>query len=158
MPTGNNTSNIKSLKIFYFATVIGVVLFAVIILSIARFSQPPAEKVMDYADFRLILASVLAVFFFVVARNSYSRKTTAIRNSSVNISEKLNLYRTALISYISLCEAPALLALVLFLTSNNYLLLVVSGIMILVMASKFPSRERLIADMSLDGSEQQELV
>ena len=97
-------------------------------------------------------------WLYMIARNSFARNVSDIRNSSVNTLEKLNLYRTALISYMGLCEAPALLAFVFFLLTNNYLLLLIGAIMLLAMAIKFPSRERLIADMSLDGKEQQELV
>ena len=158
IPTGNNTSNIKTLKVFYFATIIGAIVFAGVIISVAKFSPLKEQVLNDYLDYVLILASVFAVIFYMIARNSFARKVSDIRNSSVNTLEKLNLYRTALISYMGLCEAPALLAFVFFLLTNNYLLLLIGAIMLLAMAIKFPSRERLIADMSLDGKEQQELV
>jgi hypothetical protein len=158
IPGGNTSSAIRGLKIFYFASLFGVVLFAGIVLVMAKMSLPSSDLVKEYSDSLLIGAAVLAVICFAIARNVFARRVAAIRNTSVNIQGKLNLYRTALISYIGLCEAPALLGIILFLLTNNYWLLLVSGVMIMAMALKFPTREKLIADMSLDWKEQQELV
>ncbi len=150
-------ATLRALRILYFALMAGVLLFMAIVFIMPVLDPGGVKYLQPYSQIALYVAAGLAIISYMTARYLFSKKMDAIRNTSVNVQEKLNLYRAAFISYMAFCEFPALLAIILYIISGNYGLLVVAGLMLLAMAIRFPSRQRLITDMSLDWKEQEEL-
>jgi len=154
---GNKNADIRSLRILSIALITGMILFAAVVIGLNAFDAILVEKFQYYAEIVIAVSAGFAFVLFLIARHLFGKKMQAIKNTSVNISDKLNQYRTAFVSYMALCEAPGLLAIVLFLLSGVYWLLLVTIAMILAMAAKFPTKQKLINDMELDWKEQQEL-
>jgi hypothetical protein len=154
---GTTNADIKSLRILCAALMAGMIIFGAIAVAINSFDPIADEKLQVYSEIALAISVGFAGICFLIARYFFGKRMGAIKSSSVNVYEKLNQYRTAFVSYMALCEAPGLLAVVLFLLSGIYWLLLVTIAMILAMAAKFPTKQKLINDMELDWTEQQEL-
>ena len=157
MTTGNPPSEIRALRIVCIAMVMGVGLFAGIVLLIPVFDANDSAFFYNYSFTLFYVIAALALGCLLAARYLYSRKMQDIRNANVNIQGKLNLYRGALISYLAFCEFPALLATILYILTANKWLLLVPAVMVLAMVSKFPSKQKLVSDMVLDWKDEQEL-
>jgi len=154
---GTTNADIKSLRILCAALMVGMIIFTAIAVAINSFDPIANDSLQVYSNIALAVSVGFALIFFLTARYFFSKRMIAIKNSSVNVYEKLNQYRTAFVSYMALCEAPGLLAVVLFLLSGVYWLLLVPIAMILAIAAKFPTKQKLINDMELNWTEQQEM-
>jgi hypothetical protein len=153
----NTNVYLQNLRILSIALITGMILFAGVVFALNAFDVVLITEFQDYSEIVIIASVGFAFIFFLIARHLFGQKMQEIKSSSVNISDKLNHYRAAFVSYMALCEAPGLLAVVLFLLSGIYWLLLVTIAMILAMAAKFPTKQKLINDMELDWTEQQEL-
>lgn len=154
---GNSNAYLKSLRIFCIALISGIIMFSCIVFGLSYFEPGATGSLRGYFGIAITVSIVFALACFLIARQLFGKKMQAIRNDSVNVSEKLNQYRAALISYMALCDAPALLAIILFFLTGIYWLLLVVLMMLLAMAMKFPNKQRIAEDMGLDWKEQEEL-
>ena len=152
---GNLSAELRALRILYFAMIIGVFFLAAIIIGLSIFDPGKENSLQPYSEIIVGISGGIALICFLFARSVFGKKVGAIRNSSVSVQEKLNLYRTALISYLAICEAAAILAIMLYMLTVNYWLLVIAGLMWLAMVLMFPSRQRLYNDLLLDWKDQQ---
>jgi hypothetical protein len=69
--------------------------------------------------------------------------------------QKLNRYRSILITYIAILEGPAVFAIIGFLLTGYFRFLAITFILLLNMFLKRPSKMRMISDLQLSSNEQQ---
>jgi hypothetical protein len=62
-----------------------------------------------------------------------------------------------MISYLALCEGPALFAVMAFLLTANYWFLLITVAMLTAMIFKQPTKQRVINELQLSSQDQQEL-
>jgi hypothetical protein len=150
---------LRTTRILVFALIAGVLVFAGIITalvsvggSILKESDHQLMRILGYA------AAVSALACSVGAFALYARKISGIRNSNDALQGKLNAYRSAIILFMGLCEFAALLSVIIFFLTGNYQVLAITGLMVILMFSKLPSRRSVVNQLQLDWQEQQELV
>ncbi|HEX7846046.1 MAG TPA: hypothetical protein VF476_09630 [Chitinophagaceae bacterium] len=154
-----STSNadLRGMRILCIALMMGMVIFTGVVVVLNYFAPMPTSALTEYADIILGVVAVAAIGAFVFGRHSFNKKMQEIKNSSVNLSEKLNLYRAALILYMAPCEGAGIFSILLFMLTGNYWFLLITLSMLLAMAMRFPAKQKLINEMSLDWKEQQSL-
>jgi len=158
IPEGDDYKNImKANRIICATLMIGCSLFAIIVLTMMTLSViEPAVDANEGSIFLIVLV-ILAGICLVVARKNYNKSITSAKDSLNTMGEKLNVYRPAFIIYMAMCEGPALFGVIAFFLSGNYFTLVVTGVMLMAMLSKFPTVAKVVTDLGLSSQEQAEL-
>lgn len=157
MTRQTNTNYLKGMQLFTMAMMAGTLMLAGIVWLMPVFDPVDASYLQPYAGIVFYIAAGVGLVAYLLARWVFSSKMRVIQQSSVNVTEKLNRYRAAFISYMALCEGPAIVAILLVMLTNNSWLLAIAGLLLWAMVVKFPRKQRLINDMALDWQEQQQL-
>ena len=158
---GNYSNDFRASRILHLAMLTGMVLFALASVVIIEFNTGAflgPDKVKEYGIIFLAAAGIMAIICVMVAIVVYRKRTGEIKNIVNTLGDKLNQYRSALISYLALCEAPGLFAVIAFLLTGDYKVLGITALMAGAMLMKRPTPQRIIADLELDWKEQQELL
>jgi hypothetical protein len=149
--------SLRAIRIFFMAIVVGAVMFSVVVIALTIFSKP----VSPFKAYETVIAVALLVIGFscyLIARKRYEKGVGVAKDSLFSLRDKLNQYRTTLIGYLALCEAPALFGVILFFLTGNYVMYFATLAMIMVMLSKMPTLQRVAHDLDLDWHQQQELA
>jgi divalent metal cation (Fe/Co/Zn/Cd) transporter len=149
-------SSLRAILIMFYALVIGVVVFLIIVTGLLQIMSPSLEEKNVHNIF-LITASLLALLCFVFGTMAYRKKIDKIVNSNLNLNDKFNKYREALIAYYAACEGAALFAVICLFLTGNYWFIVIAITMLSAMWYRMPTKQRLITDLQLSSQEQQEL-
>ncbi|MEI9810206.1 MAG: hypothetical protein WDO16_21345 [Bacteroidota bacterium] len=148
---------LRGIRIFFGAIIAGALLFAVIVVIVNKVQGHLMPEIKEYEYAFLYAAAGIAVVCLIIAYNAYNKEMAVAKNSLIPLTGKLNLYRTALIKYVALCEGPALFGIIVLFMTANYAALIITGIMIAAMLAKAPTRRRVTDDLALDWKQQQEL-
>lgn len=148
----------RAIKILFYGLVIGVVLFAGVTFGYNAVEQQSPLRDKSVGRIFFIISLFLAAVCVTAANYLYKKRIVESRQHGLSLMDKLNIYRAALILYISLCEAAALFALIMYFLTGNQLLLVVTGLMLLAMLLKLPQKSRIFNELQLDSKEQMELI
>lgn len=148
---------LRAIRVFFGAIITGVVIFAVIIVVMIKLQGQMMYEGEEYQDVFLYVLGAVAAVCWIVAVNTYNKGIMAAKDSLIPLSDKLNLYRGALIRYVALCDGPAIFGIIVFFMTANYIALGVTGIMIIAMLAKTPTLKRVVDDLALDWKQQQEL-
>jgi Flp pilus assembly protein TadB len=157
LPADKPKNSLRAILIFYIAMIIGCISFAVITVAVTAIRGGIAVVDKQYGSILLGIAAIAAAICLFVARQNYNKAITNAKDSLIPLPDKLNIYRGTLIKYMALCDFPALFSIILFFISGNYLLLLVTGVMLIAMLVKFPTVTRVVAELELGSQEQQEL-
>lgn len=153
---GTPKEMLRAMQILCAALMLGVVFFALIILVLNLTSGPTlGEKEQSFKKILLYINAAMGVICFFFANKAY--RETAIVKNLTSLTGKLNQYRAILIKYMALCEAPALFSIIAFFLSGEYLLLMITGVMLAAMFSKMPFKSKVISELTIDWKEQEEL-
>lgn len=158
---GTNKNDIRAIRIIHLALLTGMFLFTLVSVVIIEFNTGAfldPGMIKDNGIVLLAAAGVLAIFCMLAAHMVYKKKTGEVKNAVNTLDNKLNQYRSALISYLALCEAPGLFSVIVFLLTGDYRALGITALMAGAMMLKRPTPSRIIADLELDWKEQQELL
>jgi len=98
----------------------------------------------------LLAAGALAVF---ISRIRWSKKMQQARERVGVLDEKLDLYKGALLGYMSLCEMPALFALIIFFLTGQPVILLVVALQLFFMVAKFLAIKKLPEELQLSWEE-----
>ena len=71
--------------------------------------------------------------------------------------QKLEIYRAALVLYMGLCEAAAILTVIAFYMTGNFLFLVIIAAILVSMLMRRPENYKIFNELQLDSKEQMEL-
>ena len=149
---------IRSFKILVGALMIGMSFFALIILLLNQVNGPVMPPGPDNINtIFLLIATGLAIICLLAAFMGYNSRMKAIRNSVISLGDKLNQYREALIRYMALCEGPGLFSVIVFFLTGDYMVLIITGVLLIAMFARFPQKQKIIDELALDWKEQQEL-
>ena len=92
------------------------------------------DPVIGYAGIIVAAAFIALSFLF------YKRRSEAAGNAVKT--EKLNLYRSAVVLQYALLDAPAIFNVIAYLLSGNIQSLIIAGCCVAVMLAQFPSEEK----------------
>ena len=138
----------KMLHTMFLAAMIG---FAVV----ASVLTDSWQIVLDFSDIFTIIVPVVAVSGLVLSRVVFNKKLETVQ-SLTDLKSKMERYQTARLIMYALIEGPALLALVLFLNSENaFFLLIALGLIIYFITLK-PTSHSIEADLHLTPSMRQQ--
>jgi len=154
---GTVKNHLRAIRIITIAMSCGVMFFTAIIVTIVCFAGPLLERGEGPRDTIFSGISILfAVIFLYLAIHLFNKKLTEIKSGLNSLAVKLNFYRTAIILYLGLCELPALFSAIIFLLTGNYYLLLITGVAVYLMFSKFPSGGKMADELNLDAKERQQ--
>ncbi len=151
--------NLRSSQILCAALMGGVTVFAIIISVLNLVNGPVMkEEVLSYKNIFLYAAVGISVACIISSRIIYNKKLIIVKNTPDSLDSKLNQYRAALILYMAPCEGAALFSVIVLFLTGNFIVLLITGVMLGIMFSKFPFSKKAINELSLDWKEQQELI
>ena len=156
--TESAKSNFKAIRILCLALIVGASVFAVIIVVLNLASGPVMPD--EGQAYKTVFLSVVAVVTLLCvwrAFRIYNKGITAIKNSPASLNDKLNQYRSVIVIYMALCEGPALFSIIIFFLIGDYIVLGVTGAMILAMLFRMPQRRKMTIELELNFQEQQQL-
>lgn len=137
---------------------VGVIIFTLVSVGINQFNGPfLQEKIEKISSFLLPLMTGLALLALLMARYLYQQRIRAIREGSDDLKGKMDKYRAAVTLYLAICEGMALFSVVLFLLSGDYLLLIITGAMLLLMLGRLFAIRGVATELNLSWQEQEEL-
>jgi uncharacterized integral membrane protein len=155
-PTGTPKENLRALRIVFSAMLTGTLLFVFIVLFLS-YMDPIISPVKEYENILAGISILAGGVSFAIANKGYSKGIAVAKDSLKSLPDKLNQYRATLIRYIALCEAPALFGVILFFVTGNYLMLIVTTLMVAAFLYRRPVVGRLKEELGLDWQQQQEL-
>jgi hypothetical protein len=148
---------LRSIRVVFGAIITGALIFAIVVIVLIKLQGRQMPETEEYQHIFLYVLAGVAAICWIVAINTYNKAMVAAKDSLILLPGKLNLYRSALIKYIALCEGPALFGIIVYFMTANYIALAITGIMIVAMLAKTPTLKRVADDLALDWKQQQEL-
>lgn len=148
-------SDLKAIRILFFALLIGQVLFALIVTVMIE------TGILGSGDHELTPFLVVAIIVIAAGAIPASfflfRKRLAVINPEEELGKKIELYRAALILRMALCEVPVLFAIIVYFLTHDRSFLWMIIILIANFLFIYPSNVKIINQLQLDSSEQSAL-
>jgi hypothetical protein len=148
------TPRLRTMQIICGAMMIGVVAFLVVSLLMraqGQFQQPGPVPIITYialglTAMLLALQTVVPRAILTAARRGLARKTglDADAKMDADVWELCGIYQTRLIVGCAMAEGPAFFCLIAYLIEGQWITVAAAVLGLLVMASKFPTRDRLL--------------
>lgn len=149
---------LRGIRILAAALVVGVFIFVLIAVGFYQFNGPMLDQEADlFGTWLLPGIMLLALLGFFMARFQYQKRIRAIQQSSDDLRGKIAKYREAIVVYMAICEGVAMFSVVLFMLSGNFLLLIITGAMLLLMAVRLYAVKGVAAELNLNWQEQEEI-
>ncbi len=147
---------LRLIRTLYFALIIGMVLFGMVMILLGRQTEPPiTEKKMINIFFGALL--LLATFIISLAERVYRKRIAESRAGRVPLMEKMDAFRAALIVYLAACEGIGNFAFILYFLSGQKLFLAVAALVFLGMLMRFPGHSKVSTELQLSSEEQVQL-
>ena len=143
---------VKSLLILHFALFAGQILFllvATLLISLDLF--PPALS--KYAPELILLSALIEVIAILLARFIYRRKLKKINAEVTTLPRKIESYRAANIIRWSILEGAALIVIVLFLLTNQWLILFIVLALLFIFYTTRPTAPNIASDLKVSEQE-----
>jgi len=131
-------------------------MFTVIIFAL-NFLQTPAFFDQSLVRIFFIVVMAIAAMSIFMATRLYKKRITDALSPSLILMDKLNIYRSALILYLALCEGAGLFAVIVYFLTGYKLLLIVIAVVLLAMLQKRPEKSKIFNELQLSSQEQLEL-
>jgi hypothetical protein len=149
-------TNLRATRIFFGAMIAGVTLFALVVIGLYKTGGLVPNLPGFDGIVRAIVATVAGICL-LIAWTGYRKSSEAAKNLTGSLNDKLNNYRSFLTRYMALCDFPALFSIMAFFLTGDYLLLGVTGILVLAMLLVTPTKNRVSEMLGLDWNEQSQL-
>ena len=151
----NNQSSVKEyfkiISVIHLAMILGVVLVGlVVIFFVADFQQPDTRS--EIAGILVYLVPGLVIAGILASNIIFRVKLNGVIESD-DLKLKMTVYRESLIIRYALLEGPALFALAAIFMTNNINFLVYAGLIVILLASKRPTKKSIIVDLALSQQE-----
>ncbi|HMN91380.1 MAG TPA: hypothetical protein PKD70_11875 [Saprospiraceae bacterium] len=146
-------SYLNLLTVLHASLIMGQLLFLVLIYFLINAGKEPLPGVAASAQTEVYIIGSIMIMCVLASSQIFGMRVRHLQTRS-ELSEKLNGYRTIFIVRLALLEAPSLLAMVFYMISNNLLLLLFSGMIILLQLILRPTKYRIKQDLALSPAEQ----
>ena len=143
---------VKSMLILHMAFFAGQVLFAILssFLVFAGIFPPILDK---YGPELILLAALLEVIAVLLARFLYRRNLRKINSTPAPLAQKLEAFRAANIVRWAILEGTALMVLVLFLLTNQWLILFIVLALLFIFFTARPTAPNIATDLQVSEQE-----
>ena len=143
---------IRVLKILHLALMAGQLLFIVIMFSSVYFQRINTFPLANISGEILIAMIFIAALAYLLANSLFNKKLAIIRESNLDVPQKLENYRSANVIRWALIEAPVILCCIFFFVTGNYYILLIAVIMIFLFYSTRTGTEKTINDLQISLS------
>jgi hypothetical protein len=143
--------------VLFTAIVVSVLIFMLVALFIEQTKGPLMPQLNNYTTIFTGLMAVLLIVCIWVAKRVFNKGIAAAKNSLNPLHGKLNRHRLSLIRYLVICEIPAVVSIVLFMLTGDFVFQVFAAIFLGFMLALTPVSRRVVALLELDGQQQKEL-
>lgn len=148
---------LKTTMVLFFAIVTAVFVFMMTAIFLNESNGPLVAGLNKHTSTIMWITGIVSLVCLVAARKILWKGLTTAKNSLNPLQSKLTQYRASLIRYLVICEMPALLSVILFMLTGDFIFLAFSAVFLGFMLAAAPVRRRVITALDLNGSEQQEL-
>lgn len=146
----------RGIRVFFVALLSGTLIFTIITVAL-NFMEPIVSPVKEYENILIGASIAIGVISFVIANKWYNKGIAVAKDSLRPLPDKLNQYRATFIQYMALCEGPGLFGIILFFVTGNYLMFIITALMVVAMLSKRPTLKRVTEELGLGSQQQREL-
>jgi len=147
---------LRAINVFFYSMIGGMLMFTLIVFALNSLEKP---VLVDESLVRIffVMVVVIAGLSILIATRLYKKRIAVASTSSLALMDKLNIYRSALIIYLALCEGAGLFAVIVYFLTGYKLLLIVIAIVALAMLLKRPEKSKIFNELQLSSAEQLEL-
>lgn len=143
---------LKQTRLIHLVMLAGVTMFLAVSIYLSYSGALQLQNDPEFSNLLFLLTAGLTIIMLPAGYILFRKQISAIEHT-LGLEEKLMQYRSAWIVKMGLTEAPAFFSIVvLLLTANPWLLIQIIAVL-LVMAINRPSAEKIVNDLSLDGSQ-----
>ncbi|HEY4876712.1 MAG TPA: hypothetical protein VIH86_14130 [Puia sp.] len=142
---------VKSLQILHNALLIGLLLFALIVILLVKNGFAATGNNFP-ADIFLYIAIAMSVILVAMSYKLFNQKLEEAKQEN-NLEDKLNGYRAAFILQLALCEAPGLFAIICYFLTGNKMLLGLLFLLVVNFGSSHLTKSKLVQQLELDDEE-----
>lgn len=147
--------SLRAIKILFYILFIGVLLSTTTVFVLIEMQGPLLPDKSLNRGF-LAVALVLAAVCLGVSNILYKKRIhTAV--PALPLLQKLEIYRAALILFLVLCEAAAILTVIAFYMTGEFLFLLIIAAILVSMLMRRPENFKIFNELQLDSKEQMEL-
>ena len=138
----NYSDDAQSLGVLVKALICGVLIFSGVSVVLYYSGNTPV-KFASYSSLVFSIALIAGLLTLVIARYLYSKKMDTLKESGSTGKQKLERYRSFLITHMALCEMVSLLGVICFMSFGNFLFFILVAMGIWEMIMKFPKLEKI---------------
>lgn len=139
---------VKGLLILHFALFAGQIIFVLIATLLVSLNLFPAV-LGKYGPELILLSASIEVVAIVLARMLYKRRLKKINQNNLTLSKKLDAYRSANITRWAILEGAALIVIVLFLLTNQFLILFIVLALLFIFFTTRPTAPNIATDLEV---------
>ena len=148
----SNNPSLKTLSIIHLALCSGVFIFGFIMFSKTNSTEIILDDSNDIFKYIIPSAAIIAIF---LSNFLFKNQLNSITENA-EIKEKLVKYQSASIVKYAVLEGTALLSVVIYSSTTNFLYLLIALGMLLYLIVQRPTLSKIISDLDLKGNEKKD--
>ncbi|MBI1341475.1 MAG: hypothetical protein GC171_00935 [Terrimonas sp.] len=149
-------NDVRALNILFNAIFMGVIIFTGIVVFL-NWMEKPVFNDSFLENIFGIICGLMAIVCTVLANWIYRKKIQAMNLHYQSVEKKIMDYRGALITYLALCDGPAIFGVICYMITGHSVFLLLTAFMLYIMIQKRPVKARIITDLQLNSEEQMKL-
>ena len=142
----------KTLKTIHLALLTGMTSFAIISAILLQQGYTAAMDASFERTFEVICV-IMTVACLLIGFNLFKRKILAAHKSLEPAEKRMELYRTACITWWAMIEGPGILATMGYLLTNNFAFMALAIFHIVILGAFMPRKQNIIVLLNLNGTE-----
>lgn len=143
---------VKGLLILHFALFAGQIIFVLIATLLVSLNLFP-EILGKYGPEMILLSALIEVIAIILSKMLFKRKLKKINKNTLSLSQKLQAYRSANITRWAILEGAALIVIVLFLLTNQFLILFIVLALLFIFYTTRPTAPNIATDLGVSEGE-----
>lgn len=143
---------VKGLLVLHFALFAGQIIFVLIATLLVSLNLFPAV-LGKYGPELILLSALIEVIAILLAKMLFKRKLRKINQNNLPLNKKLEAYRGANITRWAILEGAALIVIVLFLLTNQFLILFIVLALLFIFYTTRPTAPNIATDLEVSERE-----
>ena len=143
---------VKGLLVLHFALFAGQIFFVLLAVMLVGLNFFPAV-LGKYGPELILLSALIEVMAILLSKFLFKRKLKKINQSNFPLPKKLEAYRGANITRWAILEGAAIIVIVLFLLSNQWLILFIILALLYIFFATRPTAPNISTDLQVSEQE-----
>lgn len=151
---------IRAARILTIALMAGLAFFSILMAVVVLVNGPSLIMATDQ-NTKFIFGAVLIGLFllaYFIGNANYNKSVKKLVNSPDTLMQRLNVYQSALIKYLALCEGPGIFAIILYFLTGNLLCYLVVAMALIAMYRKAPFGDRWATEIGAGSQDREEVL